>query len=59
VRISWRPHHLLFRVSVSGDRDREREEGARKYFEEYGVWPDDDERARMSQGASGRSRAAR
>lgn len=35
--------NLLYRMSVSSDRDREREEEARRYFGEHGVWPDDDE----------------
>lgn len=34
--------NLLYRVSVSGDREREREEEARRYLDEHGVWPDDD-----------------
>ena len=32
--------NLLFRMGVEGDRDREREEAARRYFDEYGRWPD-------------------
>jgi hypothetical protein len=35
--------NLLYRLSVSGDRDREREEDARRYLEEHGVWPDEEE----------------
>lgn len=35
--------NLLFRMSVSGDRDREREEDARRHFDEHGTWPDDEE----------------
>jgi hypothetical protein len=35
--------NLLYRMSVSGDRDREREEAARRYFDERGAWPDDEE----------------
>ena len=34
--------NLLYRLSVSGDRDREREEEARRYLDEHGVWPDDE-----------------
>jgi hypothetical protein len=30
----------LFRMGVQGDRDREREEAARRYFDEHGRWPD-------------------
>jgi hypothetical protein len=32
--------NLLFRMGVEGDRDREREEAARRYFDEHGHWPD-------------------
>jgi hypothetical protein len=31
----------LFRLGVSGDKEREQEEEARRYFDEHGVWPDD------------------
>ena len=34
--INW-----LFRLGVSGDRERDREEEARRYFDEHGVWPDE------------------
>jgi hypothetical protein len=30
----------LFRMGVQGDREREREEAARRYFDEHGHWPD-------------------
>jgi membrane protein YdbS with pleckstrin-like domain len=32
--INW-----LFRMSVESNRDREREEQARQYFDEHGRWP--------------------
>ena len=32
--------NVLFRMGVEGDRDREREEAARRYFDEHGRWPD-------------------
>lgn len=32
--------NLLFRMGVEGDRDREREEAARRYLDEHGRWPD-------------------
>ncbi len=32
--------NLLFRMGVEGDRDREGEEAARRYFDEHGRWPD-------------------
>jgi hypothetical protein len=33
--------NVLYRMGVSGDEDRAREEEARRYFDEHGVWPDD------------------
>lgn len=35
--------NFLYRLGVSGDREREREEEARRYLEEHGVWPDEEE----------------
>jgi hypothetical protein len=29
----------LFRIGVSGEREREREDQARKYFDSHGHWP--------------------
>jgi hypothetical protein len=34
--------NFLFRLGVSGDREREAEEQARRYFDEHGVWPDEE-----------------
>ncbi len=34
--------NYLFRLGVSGDREREQEEAARRYFDEHGVWPDEE-----------------
>jgi hypothetical protein len=31
----------LFRLSLASNRDREREEDARRYFDRHGRWPDD------------------
>jgi hypothetical protein len=31
--------NFLFRLGVSGDRERERGEEARRYFDAHGVWP--------------------
>ena len=31
----------LYRVGVSGDRERDREEAAREYFDAHGRWPDE------------------
>lgn len=32
--------NILYRVGVSGDRERDAEEAARDYFDEHGRWPD-------------------
>jgi hypothetical protein len=34
--INW-----LYRMGVEGDRERDAEERARRYFDEHGRWPDD------------------
>ena len=34
--------NLLYRIGVSGDTDRDRENEAREYFDEHGAWPDED-----------------
>jgi hypothetical protein len=34
--------NVLYRIGVSGDAERDREEAARTYFDEHGRWPDDD-----------------
>jgi hypothetical protein len=36
--------NVLYRLGVSGDVERQREDAARKYFEEHGRWPDEDDR---------------
>jgi hypothetical protein len=33
--------NVLYRVGVSGDRERDDEEAARTYFDEHGRWPDE------------------
>ena len=33
--------NLLYRVGVSGDRERHREDAARDYFDRHGHWPDE------------------
>jgi hypothetical protein len=33
--------NLLFRIGVSGDSDRDREEEAREYHRKHGRWPDE------------------
>jgi hypothetical protein len=35
--------NVLYRMGVSGDRDRDREEEARRFFDEHGRWPDEPE----------------
>jgi len=35
--INW-----MYRMSVQSNRDREREEQAREYFDRHGRWPDED-----------------
>ena len=34
----------MFRLSVESNRDREREEEAREYFDRHGRWPDEEQR---------------
>jgi hypothetical protein len=34
--------NFMYRLSVAGDLDREREEEARAYFDEHGDWPEDE-----------------
>jgi hypothetical protein len=34
--------NFFFRMGVSGEADRDREEEARAYFDEHGRWPDDE-----------------
>ncbi len=31
--------NLLYRMGVEGDKDRDREDAARRYFDEHGRWP--------------------
>ena len=32
----------MFRLGVAGDRERDREEQARRYLEQHGHWPDEE-----------------
>ena len=32
--------NFLFRIGVEGDKARDKEEAARRYFDEHGHWPD-------------------
>ena len=34
---------LFYRVGASGDKDRDAEDEARRYFDRHGRWPDEDE----------------
>jgi hypothetical protein len=38
--------NFLYRLGVSGDREREDEERARAYFDEHGEWPEEEENVR-------------
>jgi hypothetical protein len=31
--------NVLYRIGVEGDKERDREEEARRYFDEHGHWP--------------------
>jgi uncharacterized membrane protein YoaK (UPF0700 family) len=42
--------NVLFRIGVEGDKDRDREEAARRFFDEHGRWPDEPESARRRRG---------
>ena len=33
--------NVLYRIGVSGDRERDEEEAARVYFDRHGRWPDE------------------
>jgi hypothetical protein len=32
--------NVLYRIGVQGDKERDREEAARRYFDQHGHWPD-------------------
>ena len=36
--------NFLYRLGVSGDKEREAEERARAYFDEHGEWPEEEDR---------------
>jgi len=38
--------NFLYRMGVSGERDREQEDRARRYFDEHGEWPEDETASR-------------
>jgi ABC-type antimicrobial peptide transport system permease subunit len=33
--------NVLYRIGVEGDKERDREDAARRYFDEHGHWPDE------------------
>ena len=37
--------NVLYRIGVEGDKERDREEDAREYFDKHGHWPDEPESA--------------
>jgi hypothetical protein len=37
--------NVIYRIGVQGDKDRSREEDARRFFDEHGRWPDEPESA--------------
>ena len=36
--------NVLYRIGVEGDKERDREEAARRFFDEHGRWPNEPER---------------
>jgi hypothetical protein len=36
--------NVLYRIGVEGDKERDREEAARRFFDDHGHWPDEPER---------------
>lgn len=38
--------NFLYRLGISGDREREEEERARAYFDEHGEWPEEVQKVR-------------
>ena len=37
--------NVLLRIGISGERDRDAEDAARRYFDQHGRWPDEDDSA--------------
>jgi hypothetical protein len=33
--------NVLYRIGVEGDKERDKEEAAREYFDKHGHWPDE------------------
>jgi hypothetical protein len=38
--------NFMYRLSLSSERDRDEEERARRYFDEHGQWPEEEEERR-------------
>jgi uncharacterized membrane protein YoaK (UPF0700 family) len=38
--------NVLYRIGVQGDKERDREDEARAYFDKHGHWPDEAPRSR-------------
>ena len=49
----------IYRIGVAGERDRDREEAARRFLEEHGHWPDEPPRPPRPPRRSGSSPTAR
>jgi hypothetical protein len=49
---------LLMRIGIEGNRERDREEAAREYFTEHGVWPDGEDDSSPPPAASGAGEAS-
>lgn len=45
--------NFLYRVGVSGDKERDSESDAREYFAEHGRWPDDNDPGSVPPTSSG------
>ena len=37
--------NVIYRIGVEGDKTRDKEEAARRFFDEHGRWPDEPESA--------------
>ena len=37
--------NVLYRIGVEGDKERDREQSAREFFDKHGRWPDEPESA--------------
>ena len=51
--------NALYRIGVEGDKDRDREDEARRFFDEHGRWPDEPESASRRSPRAARRRLPR